>query len=251
MTKKEAFPSRQWDRKKFCKKLIGILITFFISMFIIFNTDIMIRDTNELEVSAQENKIFERGIVENYIKGLEKEGYENIDYKLSYLVTFSKNNNIPFKPSISNGLSIEDTLIKMYDYYATYYKVQINEKDYLFKSENEANDFISTINKYDGQEYAIETTTKIINKETEENEINNIIETKKQEYEETQAKIAAEAEAKRKAEEQAKKEREQNKSTTTYSSNSYSLSALQSYAYNLVINNYGWSEEDFNALINL
>ena len=113
-----------------------------------------------------------------------------------------------------------------------------------------ASKIINEIKKF-CEEYTIETTTKIINKETEENEINNIVEIKKQEYEEAQAKAAAEAEAKRKAEEQAKKEQEQTKSTTTYSSSSYSLSALQSYAYDLVINSYGWLEEDFNALINL
>ena len=251
MTKKESFPSRKGNRRKICRKVIGLLITFFISIFLIFGTNIIVHSNNELEVSAQENKLFETGIIENYIKGLENKGYEDVDYKLSFLVTFSKKNNIPLRPSISNRLSIEDILIKMYDYYATYYTVQIDEEDYLFKSEDEANNFIDTINKYDNQEYTIETTTKIINKETEENEINNIVEIKKQEYEEAQAKAAAEAEAKRKAEEQAKKEQEQTKSTTTYSSSSYSLSALQSYAYDLVINSYGWSEEDFNALINL
>jgi hypothetical protein len=139
----------------------------------------------------------------------------------------------------------------MYDYYTTYYSVQIGEKDYLFKSENDANSFIQTINKYDGQEYTIKTTTKIVENETEQNEINDTIEIKKKEYEEAQAKAAAEAEAKRKAEEEARRQAEQTKSTTTYSSSSYSLSALQSYAYDLVINSYGWSEEDFNALVNL
>lgn len=251
MTKKESFPSRKGNRRKICRKVIGLLITFFISIFLIFGTNIIVHSSSELEVSAQENKIFETGIVENYVKGLENKGYEDVGYRLSYLVTFSKKNNIPLRPSISNGLSIEDMFIKMYDYYATYYTVQIGERDYLFKSENEANSFIDTINKYDGQEYTIETTTKMINKETEENEINDIVEIKKQEYEEAQAKAAAEAEAKRKAEEEAKRQAEQTKSTTTYSSSSYSLSALQSYAYDLVINSYGWSEEDFNALVNL
>lgn len=247
MTKKESFPSRKGKRRKICRKVIGLLI----SIFLIFGTNIVVHSSSGLEVSAQANRRFEVDIVENYVKGLESKGYENVNYKLSYLIAFARENNIPLRLSISNGLSIEDTFIKMYDYYATYYTVQIEEKDYLFKSEDEANSFIGTINEYDGQEYTVRTTTKVIEKETEQNEINDIIEIKKQEYEEAQAKAAAEAEVKRKAEEEAKRQEEQIKSTTTYSSSSYSLSALQSYAYDLVINSYGWSEEDFNALVNL
>ena len=251
MTKEESFPSRKGNRRKFCRKVIGLLITFLISIFIIFGTNIIVHSSSGLEVSAQENKFFEPNIVQTYAKNLEERGYENVSYELSYLVKFAKENNLPLRPSISNGISIEEGIIKMYDYYTTYYSVQIEEKDYLFKSENEANNFIQTINKYDGQEYTIKTTTKIVENETEQNEINDTIEIKKKEYEEAQAKAAAEAEAKRKAEEEARRQVEQTKSTTTYNSSSYSLSALQSYAYDLVINSYGWSEEDFNALVNL
>lgn len=251
MTKKESFPSRKGNRRKFCRKVIGLLITFLISIFIIFGTNIIVHSSSGLEVSAQENKFFEPNIVQTYAKNLEERGYENVSYELSYLVKFAKENNLPLRPSISNGISIEEGIIKMYDYYTTYYSVQIGEKDYLFKSENEANNFIQTINKYDGQEYTIKTTTKIVENETEQNEINDTIEIKKKEYEEAQAKAAAEAEAKRKAEEEARRQVEQTKPTTTYNSSSYSLSALQSYAYDLVINSYGWSEEDFNALVDL
>lgn len=252
MTKKENFPSRKGNGRKFCRKVIELLIAFLISIFVIFGTDIIIHDSNELKVSAQENKRFESDIIQNYAKNLEKRGYENVGYKLSYLIRFTKKPNSLLRPSIFRGLSIEEDFVKMYDYYATYYLVKIGEKDYLFKSKNEANNFIEEINKYDSQEYAIKTTTKIVEKETEQNEINDTIEIKKQEYEEAQAKAQAEAEARRKAEEEAKEQFEQTKSTTTYSSNSsYNLSALQSYAYDLVINSYGWSEEDFRALINL
>lgn len=251
MTKKESFPSQKGNRRKFCRKVIGLLITFLISIFIIFGTNIIVHSSSELEVSAQDNRSFETDVVQTYAKNLEERGYENVSYELSYLVKFAKENNLPLRPSISNGISIEENFIKMYDYYAIYYSVQIGEKDYLFKSENDANSFIQTINKYDGQEYTIKTTTKIVENETEQNEINDTIEIKKKEYEEAQAKAAAEAEAKRKAEEEARRQAEQTKSTTTYSSSSYSLSALQSYAYDLVINSYGWSEEDFNALVNL
>ena len=200
---------------------------------------------SKLQVSAQESKRLGTGIVEDYIGELEKKGYENVNYELSYLITFAEEHHLPYRPSVSNDFDIKDTFIKMYDYYATYYSVQVGEKDYLFKSEDEANSFIQTINKYDGQDYTIKTTTKIVERETEKQEINDTIEAKKQEYEEEQERIKAEAEAEaRRKEEQA----EQTKSTTTYSSD---LSSLQSYARDLVINNYGWSESDFNALVNL
>lgn len=236
MTKKESFPSRKGNRRKICRKVIGLLITFLISIFIMFGTKIVVHSSSGLEVSAQVNKRFRTDIIESYVKELENKGYEDVNYELSYIVKFAQENNLHLKPSY-NGMNLEESFIKMYDYYVTYYKIQVNEEDYLFKSEEEANNFTEQISKYDGQEYTIKTTTKLINNETEENEINEIVESKKQEYEEIQA------EAKKKA------EQEQNKSTTTYSSSSDDLSSLQSYAYDLVINSYGWSEEDFNALV--
>lgn len=241
MTKKGPFPSRKGHKRKNCRRIIALLITVLISMFLLLTPNLVVSQKNSSEVSAKEQERVRTDIIETYVKKLENQGYENVSYELSYLIKFSKENNIPIRPSISNGMSIEDSFIKMYDYYATYYMVQVNEKDYLFKSETEANNFVNTLNKYDGQKYAINTTKKMVNKETEENEINDIVEIKKQAYE----KAKAEAEAKRKAEEQARKE----KSTTTKSSSS--VSALQAYAHDLVINSYGWSENDFDALVKL
>ena len=51
-------------------------------------------------------------------------------------------------------------------------------------------------------------------------------------------------------EEKARKEKEAEQAAVS-SSNNQSVEALQSYAYNLVINSYGWSEADFNALVSL
>lgn len=250
MTNKGPFPSRKGHKRKNCRRIIALLITVLISMFLLFTPNLVVSQRNISEVSAKAQERVKTDIIEKYVKELENQGYENVEYELSYLIKFSKENNIPIRPSISNGIDIKDSFIKMYDYYAIYYMVQVNEKDYLFKSESEAQNFTNTLNKYDGQKYEINTTKKMVNKETEENEINEIIEIKKQAYEkakaEAEAKRKAEAEAKRKAEEQARKE----KSTTNYSSSS-SVSALQSYAHDLVINNYGWSEYDFECLVKL
>ena len=89
--------------------------------------------------------------------------------------------------------------------------------------------------------YEINKVTKLINNETSQDEINEIVEKKKKAYEEAKAKAAAEAKARAEAAKRAK-------STTSSSQN---LSALQQYAHNLVINTYGWSEYDFDCLVKL
>ena len=67
--------------------------------------------------------------------------------------------------------------------------------------------------------------------------------------EEAQRK-AQEEEAARIAAEQKAREEEAARSAAVISSNQ-SVAALQEYAHNLVINTYGWSEDDFVALVNL
>ena len=88
--------------------------------------------------------------------------------------------------------------------------------------------------------------------------------------EEEAARIAAEEEAKRKAEEEAQKKAQEEeaarvaaeqkareeaeaarRAAAIASSGNKSVAALQDYAHNLVINSYGWSEDDFVALVNL
>ena len=63
---------------------------------------------------------------------------------------------------------------------------------------------------------------------------------------EAEAKAKAEAEAKAKAEAEASAKAEQNRAAYTSDAK-----ALQNYAHGLVINNYGWSEADFTALVSL
>ncbi len=71
--------------------------------------------------------------------------------------------------------------------------------------------------------------------------------------EEEAARKAAEEEAARKAaeEEAARKAAEEEAARRARSSASQSVAALQDYAHNLVIYGYGWSEDDFTALVNL
>lgn len=239
---KESFPSRKGIRKIFSRKVIGLLIILLASL--LFLTGFYSSTNQNQSISAEEQERFRNEIVEKYVKELEKDGYENITYKTSAIIEFSEKNHIQINMTRQPGESLDDMIIKRYDYYVTYYKVAIGEKNYLFKNEDSAKTFIQNINKYDNNQYPIDKIKKLIKNETSQNEINDIINIKKQEYE----KKKAEEEARRKAaEERAKKQQ----STTNNSSSSQSVAELQSYAHNLVINTYGWSEYDFECLVKL
>ena len=100
--------------------------------------------------------------------------------------------------------------------------------------------------------------------ETKEEELVSAEEKAKQEE---AARIAAEEEAKRKAEEEAQrqaaleaeriaqeeaaKKAQEEAARSVVASSSQTVQELQSYAHDLVINSYGWSEDDYYALVNL
>ena len=90
--------------------------------------------------------------------------------------------------------------------------------------------------------------------DTTEVELESFEEARKREKEEAEAKAKAEAEAKAKAEAEAKAKAEEEKrkaQEAINASSSQSVAELKSYAHDLVINTYGWSEADFIALVNL
>jgi len=107
--------------------------------------------------------------INKYVKELEKDGYENITYKTSAIIEFSEKNHIQINMTRQPGESLDDMIIKRYDYYATYYKVTIGEKDCLFKNEDSAETFIQNINKYDNNKYSIDKIKKLIKNETSQN----------------------------------------------------------------------------------
>lgn len=72
------------------------------------------------------------------------------------------------------------------------------------------------------------------------------LEAERKAKEEAKAKKEAEARQKKEAEERAEKEQ-----TNTKLAPTIPKSELQAYAHDLVINSYGWTEEDFSALVNL
>lgn len=243
---KESLPSRKGLGKIFSRKVIGLLIILLISL--LFLTGFTSTHQNQ-SVSAEEQERFENAIVEKYVKKIENEGYEEISYELNKIIEMSQEYHIQVNTTRLPGESLDDTIIKRYDYFAMYYQVKIDDKDYLFKHEDECNQFIQNIKQYDNQDYTINKIKKLIRNETSQDEINEIIEIKKQAYEKAKAEEEARRKAKEEAERQAR-ERARQQSTTT-SSSSQNLSSLQSYAHNLVINTYGWSEYDFDCLVKL
>ena len=244
---KESLPSRKGIGKIFSRKVIGLLIILLISL--LFLTGFSSISHQNQNVSAEEQERFRNAIIEKYVKKLEDEGYEEVSYQLNKIIEFSEENHIQINTTRLAGESLEDMIIKRYDYFAMYYQAHIDDKDYLFKHEDECNQFVETIKGYDNQTYEINKVKKLIRNETSQDEINEIIETKKQAYE----KAKAEEEARRKVQEEAERQaRERAKQqSTTQSSSSQNLSSLQAYAHNLVINTYGWSEYDFDCLVKL
>ena len=244
-------------------KVIGLLLAILISIFSVFiiRTCIDVKTENANVVVQAKGISLEKQVLDDHVKTIEAKGYENVTYELNKIVETVEKNNVPRRNvNVTSRGSAEDrikeAIVSRYDFYATYYKVQIDGNDYLFKNNSECEDFIHKINEYDSQEYTIETTKKIIYQETKEEDLSNIINTKKEAYEAEQARLRAEAEAKERArkaaEEKARREKEQSTTTAqSSSSGSYSLSDYQAYAKDLVINTYGWSEYDFECLVKL
>ena len=244
-------------------KVIGLLLTILISIFSVFiiRTCIDVKTENANVVVQAKGISLEKQVLDDHVKTIEAKGYENVTYELNKIVETAEKNNVPRRNvDVTSRGNIEgrikEAIVSRYDFYATYYKVQIDGNDYLFKNNSECEDFIHKINEYDSQEYTIETTKKNIYQETKEEDLSNIINTKKEAYEAEQARLRAEAEAKERArkaaEEKARREKEQSTTTAqSSSSGSYSLSDYQAYAKDLVINTYGWSEYDFECLVKL
>ena len=244
-------------------KVIGLLLAILISIFSVFiiRTCIDIKTENANVVVQAKGISLEKQVLDDHVKTIEAKGYENVTYELNKIVETVEKNNVPRRNvNVTSRGNIEDrikeAIVSRYDFYTTYYKVQIDGNDYLFKNNSECEDFIHKINEYDSQEYTIETTKKNIYQETKEEDLSNITNTKKEAYEAEQARLRAEAEAKERArkaaEEKARREKEQSTTTAqSSSSGSYSLSDYQAYAKDLVINTYGWSEYDFECLVKL
>ena len=196
--------------------------------------------------TALELQNFETKILDEHKQKLIEQGYEEVSYELNKIIQEMQKNNMVYRPSVNLNNSIEDTVIKKYDFYATYYKITIDDKDYIFKNKEKYEEFINNIQQYTNQKYEMATARLMVNKETSDEDLTNIIADKKAAYE----KAKAEEEARKKAEEEARKQQEINKkeqnSTKNYNWNgsiltkrsgvNYGPSGKETY-YNLPMDN--------------
>ena len=193
---------------------------------------------------------FETKILDEHKQKLTEQGYEEVSYELNKIIQEMQKNNMVYRPSVNLNNSIEDTVIKKYDFYATYYKITIDDKDYIFKNKEKCEEFINNIQQYTSQKYEMTTARLMVNKETSDEDLTNIIADKKAAYE----KAKAEEEARKKAKQEAaaaKKRQQQQQQQNVSPAKTGSKAEYQQYAHDLVINTYGWSEHDFQCLVNL
>ena len=106
-----------------------------------------------------------------------------------------------------------------------------------------------------------------VSEPVDENKEEELVSAEEKAKQEEAARIAAEEEAKRKAEEEAQRQAaleaeriaqeeaarraQEEAARSVVASSSQTVQELQSYAHDLVINSYGWSEDDYYALVNL
>ena len=198
--------------------------------------------------TALELQNFETKILDEHKQKLTEQGYEEVSYELNKIIQEMQKNNMIYRPSVNLNNRIEDIIIKKYDFYATYYKITIDDKDYIFKNKEKCEEFINNIQQYTSQKYEMATARLMVNKETSDEDLTNIIADKKAAYE----KAKTEEEARKKAEQEAaaaKKRQQQQQNISPAKTGS--KAEYQQYAHDLVINTYGWSEYDFQCLVNL
>lgn len=256
MTKSEGLPSRIGiGVRNFNKKVIVLFMTILFSLTTIlmptevhaaiglvppsYSVDILTKNTlKQPENNTETREKAIKKIVNDYIKELEEQGYQNISYELSafyqlseeYLIKIPKELPWAYDYSISDYL--ENKIIHDYDYYVDYTTIKVDDNTYLFKTANELEVFKGEILKYDNKDYEIGTIRKIINQETTQDILNTIITQKKDAYEK---KKAAEAEAARIRAQQAaaaaEKERQQRNNVQIHSTDNVAYdNAVVAYA---------------------
>jgi len=207
-------------------KVIKTLIVFIIGIFLIFACCFnQMKQNNPNDSIVQSKQVYVDNAIGGYVDKLQREqGYENITYELSKVAEMADLYHIPSRVSVD----LDSAIIRRYDYYAEYYKVAISGKEYLFKTKDSANDFVSKLKKYGVTNVSVERKKDFISKETPQKDIDAEVSTQRSAYE------------KKVAEEKARKAQaaSQNR-TSSIPQATGSAAEYQSYAHNLVINTYG------------
>ena len=174
----------------------------------------------------QQNEQFLNEILSKKVKEIENAGYNKISYVFLQPLEHER-----IIISIDTQKTLEERVLDNYLFYAEYVKVEQGENAYYFKSQQEADNFLTQIKKYDKNNYTSNTLRKLIGNETSQEVLNNVITEKKTAYEKAEAERKAREEAARKAAEAARKKAQAQASvSSSYKATNISGQAVVNYA---------------------
>ena len=249
-SKKPALSEKRWN-SKFKKLLVYIMIIVTIltslGIFILkdFGLGYKYYEINEIEsiyIGATQEKDFLDKTIENYIEGLKQEGYFVEDYVLTE--RFINHFTIIPKADIKND-DIRKVITDSLDVsiLATKLNLANDETTYYFKTQQECDDFVNSLNEYIEQDSNSEGISENYRKITSQEILDKKIESVKQEKLEKDKKEEEERIAAQLAKQQVKQKSVTSRSATssrkevqsiedTYVESSYSGGApLASYVY--------------------
>lgn len=173
----------------------------------------------------QQNENFLNEILSKRVKEIENAGYNKISYVFLQPLEHER-----IIISIDTQKTLEERVLDNYLFYAEYVKVEQGENAYYFKSQQEADNFLTQIKKYDKNNYTSNTLRKLIGNETSQEVLNNVITEKKTAYEKAEAERKAREEAARKAAAAKKKAQAQVSVSSSYKATGISGQAVVNYA---------------------
>ena len=159
------------------------------------------------------------------VKEIENAGYNKISYVFLQPLEYER-----IIISIDTQKTLEERVLDNYLFYAEYIKVEQENNAYYFKSQQEADNFLTQIKKYDKNNYTSNTLRKLIGNETSQEVLNNVITEKKTAYEKAEAERKAREEAARKAAAAKKKAQAQASVSSSYKATNISGQAVVNYA---------------------
>lgn len=179
-------------------------------------------------LKEQQNEKFLNEILSKRVKEIENAGYSKISYVFLQPLEYDR----PVI-NIDTHKTLEEKVLDNYIFYAEYIKVEQGDTAYYFKNQQEADNFLTQIKKYDKNNYISNTSKKLIGNETSQEVLNNVITEKKTAYEKAEAERKRKEEAARKAA-IAKKAQQQKKNNTsvsaTYKATNVNGQAVVNYA---------------------
>jgi cell wall-associated NlpC family hydrolase len=189
----------------------------------------------------QQNEKFLNEILSKRVKEIENAGYSKISYVFLQPLEYDR----PVI-NIDTHKTLEEKVLDNYIFYAEYIKVEQGDNAYYFKSQQEADNFLTQIKKYDKNNYISNTSRKLIGNETSQEVLNNVITEKKTAYEKAEAErkrkeeAARKAAAAKKAQQEAAKKKAQAQASvsSSYKATNVNGQAVVNYALQFVGNPY-------------